>query len=97
SSEVLGRDLDEDLSISPLGAKDWGVWDIGDAKLGKRSAIDIVIEFGGKRDATEAALWLCERCRVNPATLGWQAKAKGRVSGSSIIREAQEIDDGTIT
>lgn len=71
SSRDLGRDLEEDLSISPLGAKDWGVWDIGDAKRGKRSAIDIVIEYGGKRDATEAALWLCERCGVEPATLGW--------------------------
>ena len=73
SSEFLGRDLEEDLSISPLGAKDWGVWDIGDANLGKRSAIDIVIEHGGKQNATEAALWLCKRCGVHPATLGWNS------------------------
>ena len=84
SSRDLGRDLEEDLSISPLGAKDWGVWDIGDAKRGKRSAIDIVIEYGGKRDATEAALWLCERCGVDPATLGWNSARQG----------GQSADDG---
>jgi len=72
SSRDLGRDLQEDLSISPLGAKDWGVWDIGDPKAGRRSAIDIVIEHGGKRDAAEAALWLCDRCGVDPASLGWR-------------------------
>ena len=76
SSRDLGRDLEEDLSIDPRGAKDWGVWDIGDARSGARSAIDIVIEYGRKRDAGEAALWLCERCGVDPVTLGWQgAKA----------------------
>jgi hypothetical protein len=32
----------------------FGVWDIGDARQGKRTAIDIVIEFGRKRDAAEA-------------------------------------------
>ena len=72
SSRDLGRDLEEDLSISPMGAKDWGVWDIGDPKAGRRSAIDIVIQYGGKRDAPEAALWLCERCGVDPVSLGWR-------------------------
>ena len=38
-------------------------------KGGKRTAIDIVIEYGGKRDAIEAALWLCERCGVEPVTV----------------------------
>ena len=28
SSKALGRDLEEDLSISPQGGKDWGVWDM---------------------------------------------------------------------
>ena len=30
-----------------------------------------MIEYGRKRDAAEAALWLCQRCGVEPATLGW--------------------------
>ena len=97
SSQALGRDNDEDLSIHPDGVTDFGVWDIGDARQGKRTAIDIVIEYGRKRDAAEAALWLCERCGVDPATLGWQAKANAPASGSSVIRAAQEIDNGTVT
>ena len=55
-------DLQEDLSFHPDGIKDWAVHDIGDHREGKRSAIDIVIEFGlGLADldqpgALEAAL-----------------------------------------
>jgi hypothetical protein len=30
-----------------------------------------VIEFGGAADAIAAALWLCERLGIEPATLGW--------------------------
>ena len=81
SSKALGRELEEDLSIHPDGVTDFGVWDIGDARQGKRTAIDIVIEFGRKRDAAEAALWLCERCGVDPVSLGWQANSAGSQQG----------------
>ena len=81
NSEALGRENDEDLSIHPGGVTDWGVWDIGDPRGGRRSAIDIVIEFGRKRDAAEAALWLCERCGVDPVSLGWQANGAGSQQG----------------
>ena len=81
SSKALGRELEEDLSIHPDGVTDFGVWDIGDARQGKRTAIDIVIEFGRKRDAAEAALWLCERCGVDPVSLGWQANGAGSQQG----------------
>jgi hypothetical protein len=74
SSRDLGRDNEEDLSLSPKGIKDWGVWDVGDARKGRRSAIDIVKDYGGKRDEKEAAFWLCERCGVDPAKLGWRGK-----------------------
>ena len=37
SSQALGRDLEEDLSIHPDGVTDWGVWDMGDARQGKRT------------------------------------------------------------
>ena len=50
SSVDLGRNLEEDLSISPKGIKDWGVWDIGDARDGRRTAIDLVMEYGGAPD-----------------------------------------------
>ena len=87
SSKALGRELEEDLSIHPDGVTDFGVWDIGDAKQGKRTAIDIVIGYGRKRDAAEAALWLCERCGVDPVSLGWQANGAGSQQGQQQGRQ----------
>jgi hypothetical protein len=91
SSRDLGRDREEDLSISPKGIKDWGVWDVGDARQGRRTAIDIVKDHGGKRDAKEAALWLCESCGVDPATLGW--RGAGDAGGE---QKAERSDAGPL-
>lgn len=44
-SKVLGRKLQEDLSISPEGIVDFGVADQGDAREGKRTAIELVVEY----------------------------------------------------
>ena len=77
SSKALGRNLQEDLSISPRGIKDWGVWDMGDPRKGKRTPIDLVLEFGERQNAKDAALWLCERTGVSAESLGW-----GRSSGA---------------
>ena len=77
SSKALGRNLQEDLSISPRGIKDWGVWDMGDPRMGKRTPIDLVLEFGARQNAKDAALWLCERTGVSAESLGW-----GRSSGA---------------
>jgi Bifunctional DNA primase/polymerase, N-terminal len=71
SPKDLGRELEEDLSIAPTGIKDWGVHDLGDGRAGGRTAIDLVIEYGGAPNAVEAALWLCERIGITPETLGW--------------------------
>jgi hypothetical protein len=57
SSEALGRDLEEDLSIHPTGIVDFGVADQGDEREGKRSPIDIVMEFRDV-DEDEAFDWL---------------------------------------
>src|SRR6516164_6665646 len=76
SSRDLGRDLEEDLSIAPSGIVDFGVADMGDPRLGKRTPIDLVLEFGGKPNAAEAALWLCDRCGVDPTRLGWRGEPK---------------------
>jgi hypothetical protein len=73
SSRDLGRDLEEDLSISPAGIKDFGIHDMGDAREGKRTAIDIVMEHDTARDAKSAAFWLCERMGITPEALGWEA------------------------
>lgn len=57
SSKALGRDLEEDLSISPAGIKDFGLHDQGDARDGKRTPIDVVREYGNKTFA-DAVDWL---------------------------------------
>lgn len=65
TSHDLGRSLEEDISIVPEGIKDFG------EESGK-TAIDLVIEWGPANTAKDAALWLCERLRIEPAVLGWQ-------------------------
>ena len=57
SSAALGRDLEEDLSLSPEGIKDFGLHDIGDPREGKRTPIDVIVEHGGKT-VQEAVAWL---------------------------------------
>jgi RecA-family ATPase len=62
----LGRELEEDISIHPSGA-----WDFGLEK--PISPIDLVMQYGGAPDAKGAALWLCERLGAEPARLGWKS------------------------
>lgn len=69
------RDLQEDISVSPDGIVDFGLHDMGDANEGRRTAIDIVIEFHGVPNAQDAALWLCERLNIDPASIGWRGGA----------------------
>jgi AAA domain/Bifunctional DNA primase/polymerase, N-terminal len=94
TSKDLGRDLEEDLSISPKGIKDWGVADQGDPKNGKRSPIDLVIEhkqkgLGSTRTPTEAALWLCERLKVPPEALGWN-RVEGESTPDAVLQVAAQ-------
>ena len=70
-AQALGDKYQEDLSIHPRGAVYFGVHDMGDAKSGKRSAIDLAQEWGG-HDAKDAALWLCHRLGRPPAFFGWK-------------------------
>ena len=56
SSAALDRDLEEDLSITPEGIKDFGIREV-DAQEGKRTATGLVMEYGEKTYA-EATLWL---------------------------------------
>jgi hypothetical protein len=62
-SDALGRDLEEDLSISPKGIKDWGVRDQGDPRQGKRTAVELVVEYGKTRE------WLEEKLGYGPSPL----------------------------
>ena len=68
----LGRDLQEDLSISPKGIEDWGVWDLGDPRGGARTPIDLLIEARHSHRPEEAALWLCNKIGASPKSLGWE-------------------------
>ena len=73
SSADLGRANDEDLSFRQAGIKDFGVHDLDDPREGKRTPIDVVMEWGldvsaedlAQRENTdefqEAAEWLRER------------------------------------
>jgi RecA-family ATPase len=45
SSAKLGRENEEDLSFHPDGIKDFGVHDLDDPREGKRTPIDIVMEY----------------------------------------------------
>jgi len=61
TSKDLGRDCQEDLSIKAEGIKDFGVADLGDRQGGKRSPIDLVLEYGhrvGVAKPAEALRWL---------------------------------------
>lgn len=78
TSEDLGRELEEDLSIAPTGIIDFGLHDMGDPRNGKRTAVDIVLEYGDLPEgATEidAAFWLCDKLGTAPEALGHSTAA----------------------
>lgn len=61
TSKALGRDLQEDLSIKPEGIVDFGVADMGDHRQGKRTPVDLVMEWGpGTAKPAEALKWLAQ-------------------------------------
>jgi hypothetical protein len=64
SSRQLRRSLQEDLSLAPSGITDFGVADMGDARSGRRTAIDVVMEWGSAADPVEACMWLCDRLGI---------------------------------
>jgi len=66
SSADLGRSFEEDLSIHPGGIQDFGP----ETSL---TPIDLVMQYGGAGDAATAALWLCDRMDIVPATIGWRS------------------------
>lgn len=58
TSADLGRQLQEDLSFSSLGIRDWGYSDM-EAREGKRTPIDVVMEVRSLK-AKDAMLWLAD-------------------------------------
>jgi hypothetical protein len=63
TSAMLNRDLEEDLSIMPESIKDFGIHDMGDEKEGRRTPIDIVVEYG-KKPFIDAVIWLRQRLQL---------------------------------
>ena len=79
---AMGRDCEEDLSISPTGIKDFGIHDMGDARGGRRTAIDLVMDYAHLSNTpADAALWLCEQMAIDPADLGWRGAGSFRPGG----------------
>lgn len=70
----LGEGYEEDLSLHPNGIRDFGIGDMGDARDGARSPIDIVRDYLPATDAAAAAMWLCERLGVRPEDIGWRTR-----------------------
>lgn len=97
SSKSLNRDLEEDLSIAPNGIVDFGVADMGDGRQGKRTAIDLVIDYGGAPDAITAAKWLCDRIGQTPKSLGWDSDdGRGAELAAQLLAGAHEVLDAPI-
>lgn len=64
TSKQLGRDLQEDLSIMPEGIVDFGVADMGDARQGRRSPVDLVMEWLPAPKPKDALHWLAQRIGI---------------------------------
>ena len=74
SEKVLRRGLQEDISIHPEGIRDWGLNDQPgeEEREGRRTPIDLVIDWREQEDdALSAAMWLCEKMKIDPTTLGY--------------------------
>jgi predicted P-loop ATPase len=70
TSQDLGRDLEEDLSIAPNGIVDFGTEE-------SLTAIDAVMRFSSSEKTDEgAALWLCEQMGLAPEEFGWNKPTK---------------------
>lgn len=98
TSKALGRNLQEDLSIAPTGIRDWGVGDMGDARLGARTPVDLVIEFGFERTPKDAAFWLCHKLGRDPESFGW-AEDDGTgaaIAASLLARQVVTVPSGEI-
>jgi len=78
------RDLQEDISVDARGTKDFGL-------EGGRTAIDLVVEFHGAPDAQEAALWLCDRLSIDPASIGWRGGSHAEADDVANKAEVEDI------
>lgn len=83
TSNALGRDLQEDLSIAPEGIVDFGVADMGDARQGCRSPVDLVMEWLPAPKAKDALHWLAQCLGVDVAQTPAQGAKKARAEAKN--------------
>jgi len=96
SSERLGRDLQEDLSITPYGIRDFGVADMGDRQAGGRTCVDLVLEYRGSTPK-DAAIWLCATIGVSPESLGWtDTDMPSLAHADAVVAKLLRRDDGVV-
>lgn len=86
ASKDLGRGLEEDISIVSTGIRDFG------EESGK-TPIDLVAAWGPVNNAKDAALWLCERMSIDPATLGWNVVQMPKAKRDKARADAATDDD----
>ncbi|EJE49590.1 putative P-loop ATPase [Acidovorax sp. CF316] len=87
--KALGRDLQEDLSIKPEGIVDWGVADMGDARQGKRTPVDVVMEWGpGVGKPGEALRWLAQAMGITLDPPKKKNANKGAAAGGQEAADA---------
>lgn len=107
SSEALGRDLQEDISLHTQGIVDFGVHDLGDPRQGKRSPIDVVMEWserygrkladGKSPDTPElAARWLCEQLGIDVEAFKRSIRRQAASQYLELGREVVEQDGSLI-
>lgn len=93
-ADLPGRSgLEEDLSITSDGIVDFGVHDMGDAQQGRRTAIDLVMEWRGL-DNVAALKWLAAQIGVqlkqatqSAKSVPAQAAGRGRTDHEPKRRE----------
>ena len=95
----MKRDLQEDLSLVPDGIVDFGVADMGDEREGKRTPIDIVLEWAPVMfddpflitGALEAAVWLCDQLETDKEDLGYGLR-KARESAEQLNNKRKALN-----
>ena len=65
TSKALNRSNQEDISITPAGIVDFGQEGTGDPKDGRRTPIDLVMEWLPTAKAKEALAWLAKRLGID--------------------------------
>ena len=91
----LGEGYEEDLSLHPDGIRDFGIGDMGDARDGARSPIDVVRDYLPTADATQAAMWLCDRIGSRPEDLGWRGGRRDEAGSREAGGAGQDAGEPT--